>query len=837
MKKLISVVSTILVATSSSFAQMSSTLYFMEQNPLINNLNPSFQPIDKMYIGVPALSMISVNAGNSKLSFDDIYVPRNINGKNTTVLFLHPEAQGEIKNLIERMGPRDRVFADYNLQLISFGMRIKDKSYISFSLNNKADINVTIPRQLLKSTLLSTEKSANDVSSFGLKDFSVSAKVYSEAAFGYSYEISDYLTVGAKAKFLYGHAGVRTDFSDVDLVMTKDEWKFTGKGSVDAAVPGIIVSKDEEGKFDDIDFDDNISASDLAKPSGVGAALDLGVTFRPFQYLKFTGSILDLGFIHWNKNLHSLKKTNDFVYNGISYDIHDRDTADVWKPYEDMIDDMYVVDEGAESFNSMLTAKALFGAEYSFYENKMSIGALSKTYIFDGTASEEFMMSFNYRPNRVVSASLSYNLTQGEYSNLGLGLNFNFGPVNLFLAMDQIPLRYAKGDGIIVPTNTRYVTYTSGLNIVLRDKDREDKNKLSWLDSDNDGVSDLYDKCPNTPDSVMVDKDGCPLDSDGDGVPDYMDMCHDSLSGKKVDAKGCPLDSDGDGVFDYKDQCHNPNTGGLVDEFGCPSDVDGDGVPDYLDKCNLTPIGVPVDANGCPKDSDNDGVADYLDKCPDTPLDTKVDANGCPIDSASVATTPAPSEEKATAPVKEETKPATKSNTKADVKPVTKVDNKKSSKAYDPSMIADRENDLTEDEYEANRPKPRHYTIIENGVEYDVYETPTFNVLFDSSMAVVRNRMMPEINKVFNTLKSKPNTSVMIWGHTDSDCTNEKNLALSVKRAQAVKRVLTSKGIEDGRIVARGFGETKPIISNRTSLGRAQNRRAEIIVVTKTPKK
>lgn len=104
-------------------------------------------------------------------------------------------------------------------------------------------------------------------------------------------------------------------------------------------------------------------------------------------------------------------------------------------------------------------------------------------------------------------------------------------------------------------------------------------------------------------------------------------------------------------------------------------------------------------------------------------------------------------------------------------------------------------------------------------------------------MAVVRNRMLPGIQNVTNTLKSNPNTSVIILGHTDSDCTNEKNLMLSVKRAQAVKRVIMSKGIEDSRIVARGFGETKPIISNRTSIGRSQNRRAEIIVVTKTPKK
>ena len=277
----------------------------------------------------------------------------------------------------------------------------------------------------------------------------------------------------------------------------------------------------------------------------------------------------------------------------------------------------------------------------------------------------------------------------------------------------------------------------------------------------------------------------------------------------------------------------------MVDEFGCPSDSDGDGVPDYLDKCGSTPIGAPVDANGCPKDSDKDGVADYLDKCPDTPLDTKADENGCPIDSVA-APVAAPAE------VKNEAQPAAATTTKPTTTPVkpaattkpatTKPAATPVAKTSNNSMIADRYNDLTPEEYAANRPQARHYTITENGVEYDVYEAPTCNILFDSSMAIVRNRMLPEITKVSNILKNKPNTSVIILGHTDSDCTNEKNLALSVKRAQAVKRVMLKKGIDESRIVARGFGETKPVISNRTSIGRSQNRRAEVIVVTKTPK-
>ena len=92
-----------------------------------------------------------------------------------------------------------------------------------------------------------------------------------------------------------------------------------------------------------------------------------------------------------------------------------------------------------------------------------------------------------------------------------------------------------------------------------------------------------------------------------------------------------PKDSDNDGVVDSKDKCPNTPAGVKVDANGCPVDSDKDGVVDYLDKCPNTPAGVKVDANGCPIDSDKDGVADYLDKCPNTPKGFKVDKNGCAI--------------------------------------------------------------------------------------------------------------------------------------------------------------------------------------------------------------
>ena len=127
-------------------------------------------------------------------------------------------------------------------------------------------------------------------------------------------------------------------------------------------------------------------------------------------------------------------------------------------------------------------------------------------------------------------------------------------------------------------------------------------------DTDKDGVNDHFDKCPNTPKGIAVDKKGCPLDRDGDGVADFLDSCPDVKG--LITAHGCP-DKDGDGVADKDDQC--PNDPGPVETKGCP-DRDKDGVMDADDKCPDVPGSMA--AQGCP-DRDEDGILDASDACPD----------------------------------------------------------------------------------------------------------------------------------------------------------------------------------------------------------------------------
>lgn len=105
------------------------------------------------------------------------------------------------------------------------------------------------------------------------------------------------------------------------------------------------------------------------------------------------------------------------------------------------------------------------------------------------------------------------------------------------------------------------------------------------------------------------------------------------------------------------------------------------------------------------------------------------------------------------------------------------------------------------------------------------------NIYFDFDKTTLKSESFVELDKVVDFLKKNPTISIEISGHTDSKGSDTYNLNLSQGRSQSVVDYLISQGIDSSRLQAQGYGESKPIDSNDTEEGRANNRRVEFTVL------
>lgn len=324
-------------------------------------------------------------------------------------------------------------------------------------------------------------------------------------------------------------------------------------------------------------------------------------------------------------------------------------------------------------------------------------------------------------------------------------------------------------------------------------------------DRDKDGIPNKYDKCIDIPEDIdgFEDADGCPdKDNDRDGLLDPDDTCPNEPEDfdRFRDEDGCPdADNDADRILDVSDRCplQPEDYDGWGDLDGCPEpDNDQDGLLDPNDACPNVPENFNgfEDTDGCPDqqprlDTDGDGMFDDVDKCPfdAEDFDGFQDTDGCP-----------------------------------------EPDN-------DLDGIFDIQDRCPFD------PETRNGYLDEDGCPDEapsrvVLERTRINILdkvfFEVNQAVIQQVSYGLLEEVARVIVDHPNLQLIrVEGHTDSDGSHAYNERLSQRRAQAVVDFLVERGVARERLDPVGFGETRPLDTNRTPEGKQNNRRVEFVIL------
>ncbi len=795
----IAILALLTLTLSGIVAQQVNTLYFLENAPMRYQLNPAYKPLSDLYIGFPALGGLSLWGGNNSITLGDLIHIAPATGKPMWVI--SNVGNDARHSFYDKLRVNTTMGVDLNVNLLSFGWAYKE-SYWHVFMGLKQNFSTTIPRGLIKFGMFGMEDLS--ATNYNMTGLGLNENLYIEGGLGYSRNITDQIRVGGSLKFLYGIANMQMTQSDLSLSLSPENAHLKGVGNLLISAPIQIPTGGLEN-LGDISISENLA--DYLTPSGLGAAIDLGATYKPLDVLTVSFSVTDLGFLSWSKSPLQLGYEADYMFEGFKQVGLNTDFESLLDSVVTGLENSAVVVREDKGYCTMISPRINVGADVNFFDNRLGAGVIYSAKFMPSNSTHEITVGAAYRPFNWLNLAANYSLLNGRWSTIGAGLGLRAGPFNLTIMADYVPFHYTSIDNIPIPSRTKGFNLGFGLNFVFGNKQDKDK----------DGVPDKLDMCEQTPKGVLVDEHGCPLDTDGDDVPDYLDKCENSPVEARgmVDEFGCPIDTDGDGVPDYMDKC--PDTPkeayDALDVFGCPLDSDMDGVPDYQDKCADTPpqaIG-KVDASGCPLDSDGDGVDDYLDRCADTPQEAAadVDEHGCPNDNDGDGI-----------PNYLDKCP----NTAAEA--VGFINEFGCDKDTDGDGIPDYlDACIRTPGVKENRGCPEVKREVRS-----LFTRALQGISFTSGRAVIRSSSYKILNDIAKVLHENPTYKIEIQGHTDNVGKAELNQKLSEERAHAVRNYLIKKGVDKDRMTAVGFGQDKPVADNKTSSGRYKNRRVEFVI-------
>lgn len=709
---------------------------------------------------------------------------------------------------------------------IFIGFAIK-KNYFSIGVQASFDFYGSPPKDILGFSQGTTFFQNTLNRQVDLGNIDVNSTAWLGYHVGYTREINKKLSVGIRIKYLQGIYNINTEKSTLKLSTNEDSlyiklgYKVNTAGlddirKSDFNFAQLVYGTINDGKIAPSDYDPGNDLFNFINKrgnvSGTGWGIDLGGNYKFNQHVSVSASIVDLGYITWNKNNRSFNMdTKEFNYKGLDIkDINQIDSLEkrITELQDSITKKVFVPTESTNSYTTNINTKLYLGAQYALNYNNMFDFVFFNNFGYK-TFNPALSLSFTKKVWSILDIRVSGTYYNKTLSNAGVGFSLNLGPFQTYLFSDNL-IAVTQYD------EAKFINIRTGINWNFgRNNDRDgdgipnkkDKCRKQYgtielngcPDKDKDGITDDADECIDVPGKPCAK--GCP-DKDNDCVADYKDSCvNDSGS---VQLLGCP-DKDNDGVTDKDDKC--PNDSGSITMQGCPDadqdgvidnedvcpdeygkkeldgcpDIDSDGVPDYQDSCRLV-AGLKM-YNGCP-DSDGDGVIDRLDKCP-TLKGSKL-LNGCPD---------------------------------ADGDGLTDLED---NCPYEVGPIENKGCPIVVQE-----PNAVVLTVEERKVLNEAFS----NLEFETGTSEIKMSSLLSLEELANLLVVKSEYKLSISGYTDNVGNPKNNIKLSQSRANAVKEFLVMKDVAANRLTAKGFGSKNPIADNKTAEGKARNRRVEFKIL------
>jgi hypothetical protein len=426
-------------------AQQSHSLFLMHYLPESNLMNPAVPISCKWYIGLPVLSSVHVNYGNSGFSYKNIFKPVG-----------DGSYQADVDNVVNGLRPRNYLGTEIHTQLLAIGHRRGEYS-LMFTITEKDNLPTTYPKKLIQ--LAWDGNTQFEGEEVGFKGTGIYYNDYREYALSVSKYQRDGIYYGVRAKLLFGKLNIATRSTDVSLYTNENTFNldFSGDVKVHSSLPMLVETTD--GRVSGVSYNEGASITGLIfNRKNPGFAVDVGIIYPYSDKLELSAALLDLGFIRWRSNLNTFIGSGEFTYEGPLNDSLNTTDGYFNNVLSAFSDSMNLVAE-QQKYTTMLSPRIIAAGNYRVSE-KLKTGVQGELLFYKTKVLPSLTLSANYNLFRYTYLVASYTVQYNTFRNFGLGFVLGRNPLQFYMISDNVA-------GFIWPLSTRNINLRFGLNINL----------------------------------------------------------------------------------------------------------------------------------------------------------------------------------------------------------------------------------------------------------------------------------------------------------------------------------------------------------------------------------
>ena len=373
--------------------------------------NPAWIPDGNVFLGLPALSGIHVHI-NNKLSYNDIFTKEN---DQITV---------DVDKALTKLQKQNLFSFHSNVSILHLGFKLPNGSMVSLFANERVEVDFLYPKEIVDFVWNGNDNYLDQEVKIG--QVGVNASHFREIGISLAYPVNKQFDFGLRAKYLIGMINASTPGNfKANLTSGGEFFQLDAElKNAQLRTSGIDIYDGSEGDL----------ASHLVMNGNTGLAIDIGGQYRLNKYYSIAGSLLDIGWINWKEDImnESLNDTT-FTYSGINLD----GAGDLRQTVEDSLFSKFETTETNESYKTWLPLRG-YGSWIYHYDEKTNLSASIGARMIHGQLKMLYGGGVTREFGRAFTASLSAMKLPQQFFNVGAAFTVNGGPVQLYMAADQV---------------------------------------------------------------------------------------------------------------------------------------------------------------------------------------------------------------------------------------------------------------------------------------------------------------------------------------------------------------------------------------------------------------